>query len=304
MKDWLPARIAIASAMVATLLLVLLFVLLLMRTCSKSGIGGLPPVASSPREEQLPPQSEIDHIVERTNERLTISKIRQVGVLIEGEQPQVRYTIESDDPNFYFPATSYVIGAGSVRAIPTAGICQVIEEMDKFSSLRISDALDKINFEGQVSPAGPTLKISGPLKAFLEQLFAVHSLTKIHKKRAVVFVRGYADGKAMDWKKDLDHAHYHFDKISVLFPILEQRNSLNPVTFLSTPEEISIPEKYGNQHLPDLRAAFFKQDFLEPFLKQCTASSGPITVNILKGYEFRDAHNEKERRVDVQVDLY
>ncbi len=253
--------------------------------------------------EKLPPRPELDRVVESINKRLAATKISEYGVMVEGEPPAMRLTIATDHPNYFFDSTSYVIETGGdVRKIPTAGLCQLIDRIEQERNSPALDALDKINAEAELGPDGAKLKAAGPFRAVFEVLYALRGVTKIPKRQARILIKGYADDQKTDWGKNLAATPYHFDHIPVLFPMMTEKESLNPVNFRARPAVVTVPDPYKNEHLPDLRAAFFKQDFIEPFLRDCGGVDN-IRVYILKGYEFR-RHDPRERRVDVQIDLF
>ena len=251
----------------------------------------------------LPSPQELERAVSAINSRLSQNTISNEGVRIEGRKPSARYTITSDHPNYYFQTEGYTIKTGGKTSkIPTAGICQLVNKIEQESSLRVLEALDKIDVEAELGPTGASMKSSGPLGKFLEVGFALREFGNIPKRKAEIILKGYADGQESAWIRDLEPEPYHFTEIPVLFPVARERASYNPVTFSGNATILSIPSRYTNKHLPDLRAAFFKQDFIEPFLDDCW-SVGEVTVHIIKGYEFEE-HDTKERRVDVQVNLY
>lgn len=252
---------------------------------------------------ELPPPQELERAVAAINDRLSQSKILDEGVRIEGRRPSARLTIAADHPNYYFQAQDYTIETGgNVPEIPTAGLCKLINKIEQEKNSSILEALDQIDIEADLGSSGAALKTKGSLRKYFEVWYALQQFGKLPKRKAEILLKGYADGQQSQWTKGLKPGRYRFAQIPILFPIKSELGSYNPVIFSGTEKVITIPDQYTNEHLPDLRAAFFKKDFIDPFLDECW-SVGAVDVYIVKGYEFKH-YNPKERRVDVQVNLF
>jgi hypothetical protein len=260
------------------------------------------PRDSSGTGEQLPPPEELNYIVEETNKRLTTSKILAGEVGIEGTRPAARFSIETDHPNSYFESMEYTIETGGANN-PAQIICNLIEKIDQGDKSPILEALDRINAEVGISPTGVAFKANGPLRAIVEVLFAIRAVTDVPKKKAQILIRGFADAERSKWEREQETQDYRFNRIMALYPVKEELQSYNQQNFESHRKPIAIPDKYNNSHLPDLRAEFFRRDFVLRMLKSCDMGDR-VDVYILKGYAFKKKHDVKERRVDIQVNLF
>jgi len=191
---------------------------------------------------------------------------------------------------------------GDMSQIPTAGICQIIDRIEREKDAHVLESLDRINFEAELGATGAAFKANGTLRAIFEMLFAIRAVTDVPKKKAQILLKGYADDQKLDWDETLIQKRYRFNRIPVLLPVEEERDSYNPVNFEAQPTFVSISDHYKNRDLPNLRAAFFKKDFIVPLLEQCGAT-GDVEVYILSGYAL-NKHDSRLRRVDVQVNLF
>lgn len=299
--NWYVARLFIAAIIAAVIALIFFSAYRLWTSLNSPRER---PVPDNPNHvEELPPPNELERAVKAINSRLSKSKILEEGVRVEGRSPSARFTIASDHPNYYFQPKDYTIETGGdVQKIPTSSLCNLINKVEQEKNLAVLEALDQIDIEAEIGSSGGALKSSGTLRKYFEIWYALQQFGDLPKRRAEILLKGYADGKQSEWTALQEPGRYHFPEIPVLFPIESELGSHNPVTFSGTSTVVTLPERYANKHLPDLRAAFFKKDFIDPFLHECW-SIGSVDVYILKGYEFKD-HDPKERRVDVQINLF
>ena len=152
---------------------------------------------------------------------------------------------------------------------------------------------------GEVGTGGVSFGGSATMRSTFETLYALWNLTKSPGPTQVL-LKGYADGETYTWhRKQL--SNYLFPSLPVLMPVPEQRLSFNPTVYQKPAQPLVLPEVYGNKELPDLRAAFFKKDFIGPVLEGCR-SGRDIKVFTLKGVDIK-GRDEFKRRVDVQIDF-
>ena len=122
-----------------------------------------------------------------------------------------------------------------------------------------------------------------------------------------IYVKGYADGAQRDWSKPLKERYNGPDYRSFLVHPPVRPNSKNQFTFAKKEVEYAVPEKFKNEHLPNLRARFMQLDIIEHYVKNYLAQIGiptkNISVGILKGYEFKEI-NDLDRKVEIFVNLY
>ena len=258
------------------------------------------PEVEVPQETQVEASPISYQEIRSLNERLSTIQVVSKGLVIRGESPSLRLSLEPTHPNYFFDGEHYTIDtAGSIHDIPTSNICNLIMAVEQERQAKILEALDKVEMKGEVGTSGISFGGSTTGRSAFETLYALWHLTKA-KGQIQVLLKGYADGEAYQWhRKQLDN--YRFRSLPVLMPVPEQRASLNPTVYQKPAQTLVLPEVYGNKELPDLRAAFFEKDFIAPVLEGCQ-SGRDIKVFILKGVDIV-GRDEFKRRVDVQIDF-
>jgi hypothetical protein len=238
--------------------------------------------------------------VDSLNERLSTIHVVHKGLVIRGESPSFRLSLEPRHSNYFFEGEHYTIDtAGSIHDIPTSDICALIQAVENERQEKILEALDKFEGGGELGTSGASIHGSATFGSLFEAAYAIWDLTKL-SGRIQVLIKGYADGEASEWQRN-QREGYLFPALPVLMPVPEQRASLNPTVYRKPAERLVLPKIYGNEELPDLRAAFFKNDFVDPMLEGCRKGRS-IEVFILKGVDVR-GRDEYKRRVDVQLDF-
>ncbi len=184
---------------------------------------------------------------------------------------------------------------------------RVCDEIDKVvnSESKILEAMKQIEINLGLTKGIAEIEINKLQVVLVEMLYTLRRFINLGTDMEIL-IKGYADGEKSTWgPHDLEKG-YDFRDIAV-YPAKDPF-SKNPFRYIRD-EANSFPlkrfPKYGNEDLPNLRAAFFKKDFIDPFLHDSCGGYKNIPVHILDGYEFKNDTGKKEKRkVQLLILLY
>jgi hypothetical protein len=259
------------------------------------------------------PAKEVDRAVEEIRSRVSSISVEESKLVFkDAPQPKFQFRLniipkkgEGKDAVYLFDKYEYIIRAGGdEEKIPTTKLCSVIDAIyDRKSP--ILEALRELKASGKVS--FPTWKIFsseielGNLTPVLvEYLYSIRRLSEIEATHAEIMIRGYADGEKEHWDRDL-LGDYYYDTIPVYPPANPEPE--NPNSFIKKEELFPVKPKYGNTHLPNLRAFFVKKLLVDPYL-ECNVKKKPVS-HVLQGFEFQALKDKPfERKVQIFVLIY
>ena len=190
-------------------------------------------------------------------------------------------------------------------------VASLADEVQRLSSLdetklrKEFQEIGKLTFDGkkpkiEIEPLG---KILYTIRDFIQL-----SLNN-RQPRIGIAIRGFADGQQAPWVAQLEE-DYLYQKISVLRSIDPQLNT----GFISTPSHVSttsdkiamcksrnIDESkcYDNSALPNLRAEFIKQGFIEPYIEKEAPKN--VDVFVLDGFASETPKNQLERKAEIYL---
>lgn len=255
---------------------------------------------------------EIKDAAKEVSDRVSLISLINGGVTLkDDERPRAQYTININakygDEYFFKTYEYWIQTGGDVSEMPTVRICNTIDEFFNRKD-KVLEALRELRIKGSLSfplwRVNAGFEVDNIQAVIIEFLYALRRFYELKTKRVEILIKGYADGwKGKEpWTRPLKPKRYHFDQI-IVYPAVHP-DSMNPVEYFRTDTPITIPPKYGNQHLPDLRGNFVKVDLVEPFLAQCKDVKNK-EIHILKGYEFsKDVIDRLKRKAQVFVNIY
>jgi hypothetical protein len=262
-------------------------------------------------------KQKIDVVIKAMQQEFKFINIQEqpqsVQLLVSENKPISQYVITSKDlvDESFFEKYKYTIETGgdvTQIKIPQK-ICDhvntIISQHDGvISDTRIREISKEL--KGEISAAiGPfSAKTTGNSELIAELLIFMLKMKALESSRLQIFIKGYSDGviNEKNWPQriKLEESPYNFEKIDVLMPV--DPNSKNPIKYLTEETNFLVPQQYKNKHLPNLRAKFIKQDFIEPFSKFCGMKESEI--KILHGYNFREPNHKEKRKVQIYVSLF
>jgi hypothetical protein len=247
--------------------------------------------------------------------RSTVALVNKNGKS-EGDAPVAQYVISIQDKYVgevsVFDEKQYVMKnvLGDPQKVKDASnICGSIHKV-----LEANDEILKVLQDAQIrSQISLTLwgivdvgvEFTPPKVVQVEIAAALRRTFGLRAKKVEVLIKGYADGQLGPWKEKLRAHPYRYDSVTVYPPFEPER--LNWFEFIRQETTLPIQENYTNEELPDLRARFVKEDFVDRLLKHC-GSSSETEVHILKGQADKttgpEAIRPEDRKVQIFINIY
>jgi hypothetical protein len=243
--------------------------------------------------------------------RSTVALVNENGKS-EGDKPRAQYVISIQDKYVgevsIFDAKQYVMNVlGDPQKVKDApNLCGTID-----NTLEANDEILKVlqdaQIRSQISLAlwgivDVGVEFTPPKIVQVEIAAALRKIFGIRAKKVEVLIKGYADGQSGPWKERLLSQPYHYDSVNVYMPLEPER--LNWFEFIRKESPLPIQEYYTNEELPNLRAQFVKEEFVDRFLKHCD-SHAETEVHILKGQADKTtAIHRQDRKVQIFVNIY
>lgn len=243
--------------------------------------------------------------------RSTVALVNESGKG-EGDKPIAQYVISIQDKYVgevsIFDKKQYVMNVlGDPQKVKdAANICESIDKALEAND-EILKALQDAQIKSQVSLfLWGVVDVSGeltpPKVVQVEIAAALRKIFGIRAKKVEVLIKGYADGQLGPWTEKLLADLYHYDSVNVYLPLEPER--LNWFEFIRQETNLPIKESYTNEELPNLRARFVKEEFVDRFLKHC-GSNAETEVHILKGQSDKTpAIRPQDRKVQIFVNIY
>jgi hypothetical protein len=242
--------------------------------------------------------------------RSTVALVNKNGKS-EGDAPMAQYVISIQDKYVgevsVFDEKRYVMNVlGDPQKVKDASnVCGSIEKVLEAND-EILKVLQDAQIRSQISLAlwgiDVGVEFTPPKVVQVEIAAALRKVFGIRAKKVEVLIKGYADGQRGPWNEGLLAHPYHYDSV-VVYPPLEPER-LNWFEFIKQETTLPIKENYTNEKLPDLRARFVKEEFVDRFLKHC-GSNAETEVHILKGQADKTtAIHPEDRKVQIFVNIY
>jgi hypothetical protein len=271
---------------------------------------------------QTPPNEQVRKAVEEVNQKVMYWKMEPSNIAIKpssffadmllqadlvyrgcAEKPRAQYLITIKDifkdTVYLFDTTEYTLEAGGeLTQFSKADVCNYISKHYK-GRYPFRETLREFYYEDYYPSGIGTVKLPAGQVA-VELAYMLMKVIQASGSCAEVLIRGYADGEAMDWSKELRHGKFNYREIPVYQT--SRPSSENTFEYFSAKETRRVPEVYNNSYLPNLRAMFVKENIIIPTLSTCNALNN-VQVSILDGYEFTRL-NPLERKVHVYLMLY
>jgi hypothetical protein len=253
-----------------------------------------------------PPEPKVEEIVNEINSRLHFLLVKKSAVpIFPSRKASNSYVITVKEEHlkavYYFKVYEYIIETGGDPAlIPTSSICEMIDSVynqeepifELVRKLRTTGKLSFFNFF--------ELEIENLQEVVVELLYAIRKFQELKSKKIDILVKGYADGQIANWDRNLLPPPYNYTTIQY-YPTLDI-GSVSPVNYNPVGKPFLVPNKYKNNHLPNLRANFIKEEFIDKFIQACMNQN--ISVNILEGYEYSTPNNPLNRKVQVFIYIH
>jgi hypothetical protein len=226
----------------------------------------------------------------------------------DGQDKVLTYLVEAKLVNqYWFKITDYRLDwTGDRSAI---NLEQLALDIDRSYETRtsFSKAAERLTGSATVGvSAGPfgsgSVTMSGPLDALLEVLGLVRGVTKLNVERVEIAIKGYADGQqTQDWKRAVSQLPTQYRRFQVLGPSEEKNDNW---IFYHKPEiEREIVDPYSNDDLPDLRAQYIRNEFIEPFVQR-VANKDRCHVYVLHNKPIGDPKKPEWRKAQVYLMVY
>jgi hypothetical protein len=277
---------------------------------------GFGPAAHWVKEERFSPEERrqhMDQVMQNAQKIVSSAQITASNLEVRGDGPlpfavYAVALVQSPAIETYLPFESerYVLDAGS--DVKTGELCQTVKDAtpQRIQELQ-SEALEgaQITLGVGIPPFEGGIQV--PVGALFRDLARIMGVLAREPENSFekldIFVKGFADGDAAPWVRDVEDYPYDFHEIDIL-PQLDPQNSVTPHKFLRSPTKFLIGPTYSNDHLANLRAKFVAQDIVEPMLGGCLKGQ-PVSVSILEGYvSRRTIHNPMQRKVEVYLSFY
>ncbi|HEY0020140.1 MAG TPA: hypothetical protein VGC13_27845 [Longimicrobium sp.] len=198
---------------------------------------------------------------------------------------------------YLFRLREYWIEIGNdPEKIHTPAICSRLDSILD-SRLPVAEIVKDLNLEFGAK-VGPTIGTS--LETFVDLWIMSTRYSRIRNSRALIAVRGYADGERSRWTDTL-RSKYLYEHIAVLPPADPGNDVASEYRMAESTIEIQ-DRVYDNTTLPDLRAEFVKREIIARTLSMCGGYESDVRV--IKGHTFATADQPQERKVQVFVYLF
>jgi hypothetical protein len=266
-------------------------------------------------------KEEVKHVIDQLNQKLTYLTITEIGknslALVNadgttGEDPVAQYVVSIQDKYVgqvsIFRAKEYVMaGSDPLKLDPNlrdlcGTIDKTLEQQDTIlTTLQDSDIRANLSLSlWGFFNAGIEF---GPPKAVLIELAAIlRRIVGLKAKKVEILVRGYADGQRGPWTAHLLPGPYNYKIVNVYLPA--ETNRLNSFKYIKAEVSLPIQEDYSNAELPELRARFVKEEFIDRFLEDCNGTT-KVEVHILKGYaDNSNVIYEPDRKTEIFINVY
>lgn len=188
----------------------------------------------------------------------------------DSQDKVLTYLVESKLINEYgFEVTDYQLNVGGDHI--KVNLDKLVSDIDHAYQARTPFAQIAHQLTASTSVGLPNgvgnISVNGPLDAIFEMLGVVHSVVRLPTERVEIGIKGYADGEVTgDWKPVVAHLPPQL----VDFPVLQPSDSRNQNWFFYKKGEVQrrIKDPYRNDDLPDLRAQYIRNEFVEPFVNR------------------------------------
>lgn len=253
-------------------------------------------------QPQRPTKQQIDAAVARINSQLSFSRLSSTRLLIDGEQPRNTYALISKSgtglDTYLFEVERYTIDLnGDPLLVTTANICDLIELLQPD---QLTSTIDDYRWSITLG-LPPDITIEGPFRAFLDLYFALTGLGELPATRVEILIKGFADGEIGHLERDILDPPFAYHHIEV-FPDIVQNHQM-PSRYQRTPRILRVGNKYYNNDLPNLRAAYVKDVLILPYIDKCSHVS-QSDVHILEGIPSSQPNDPDRRKVEVFINLY
>jgi hypothetical protein len=269
-------------------------------------------------------KEEIQRVADELNSKLTyvavstpdprsrLALVNSVGKP-EGAAPKELLVVAIQDKYLgkvsVFDAKQYTMphNLGDTEKIPeAANLCAAIDAALKANDPILKAIQDtKIRVPVSVSlwgVAGAGVEISPPEAVQIEIAAVLRRVFQIKAKKIEVLIKGFADGQSGPWKAQLMAKPYDYNTVDVYMPLEPERQ--NWFQFIRKESTISIPKDYTNEYLPDLRARYVKEEFVDRFLTQCDHTA-ETEVHILKGQADNSTRiSIPDRKAQIFINIY
>lgn len=264
-------------------------------------------------------KEEVEQSTNQLNKKLTYLSITKIGknslalVNADGttsDDPIAQYVVSIQ--NKYagqvsiFNGQEYVMaGSDPLKLDGIGDLCgtidKTLEQQDEILKA-LQDANIRVNLSRSLWGFDAGVEF-GPPKAVLVELAAIlRKMAGLKAKKVEILIRGYADGQRAPWTARLRQQPYHYSTVNVYLPV--ETNRLNSFKYVRVETSLPIQENYTNGELPELRARFVKEEFIDKFLEDCKGNT-EVEVHILKGYaDNSNVIHERDRKAEIFINIY
>lgn len=262
-------------------------------------------------------KKEATAIHNKLNIELKNGKIESINTIVAkselGEVVQtdvIRWINPKHLASYWFKSEKYTVETGG--RIANIITCEKIEiackELEKEGKTPSSESVwEKVKIKAGIDWKIFGIEFETTAHDLYELLWAEKQYQELDYE-VEIFIKGYADNSVKKgWVRDMDAAYLFSNlKVNRVTALDMKEHPKNPRNYEAIPMPYNFPsnKKYQNEHLPNLRAAFIRQDFVEPFLKDCNPKNKHTKVYVLDGYHYSEPNQPENRMVEVYFQVY
>lgn len=231
---------------------------------------------------------EIQAEIERLNEGLRIFQLVPVRLELAGWNVIAAYRLERNERYRQddVPLFGLINFQSEMYSLPNGLDCNIETELCRELCPLIDEATDAFvqrqaqEFRTRVRRLSTLEERINVEQAIVAELVAIWTATNRISSNVNLFLRGYADGQAGEWKRQLE-PNETVRSVSVFSPDEEtcQQPSIECWRF-DGEEVITFPENYENADLPNLRSASLRED-IGGLVGFCNATQGFNTETLI-----------------------
>lgn len=300
------------------LLFFLWFVIKIVSSLFDSGINVEPTSNTLRTKEIVEVKKQVAIVHEKIKNELQNGKIESIEPIVSNKElgdpiqtDVIKWHKRQLLANYWFDSEIYTIETGGklnniLDNTQIDAACKAIDEENEKLRTRNS-ILDKIKINMGASWKVLDIGLEMTAQDLAEMLGVIQKYQGLDYQ-VEIFIKGYADNSVNpNWRNKMDRNYLFKDlKICKVTEDEKRLHPYNPKKYenIETSYVFSSDQTYGDSDLPNLRAAFIRYEFVEPFLREYNPNNKITKVYILEGFHYKDANHPENRMVEVYFQVY